>query len=181
MAITRARKEELVAIYTQLLGHASGLIITEYRSLDMAKMNELRAKLREVSGAYIVTKNTLFKIALRNAGWVVPDDLLVGPVATAFADGNLPGVAKIVLAFQKDNPEQFVVKGGLLASRVLTPAQVETLAELPSLDELRAQIAGLLVQPATGLVSVLNSATSQIVNVLHAYVQEHTQPTGEAA
>lgn len=181
MAITRERKEELVAIYTEMLSHASGLIIIEYRGLSAAKLDELRAKLREVNGAYIVTKNTLFKIALRSAGWIVADDLLEGPVATAFADGNLPGVAKAVLAFQKDNPELFIVKGGLLTGRALTPAQVEMLAELPSLDELRAQIAGLLVQPATGLVSVLNSATSQIVNVLHAYVQENTESSGEAA
>lgn len=181
MAITRERKEELVAIYTELLSHASGLIITEYRGLSAAKLDELRAKLREINGAYIVTKNTLFKIALGNAGWEIPDELLEGPVATAFADGNLPGVAKAVLAFQKDNPDLFVIKGGLLNTRTLTPAQIEMLAELPTLDELRGQLAGLIVQPATGLVSVLNSATSQIVNVLHAYVQENTDSSGEAA
>lgn len=181
MAITRERKEELVAIYTELLGHATGLVVTEYRGLSMAKLNDLRTKLREVNGEYVVTKNTLFKIALRNAGWIVPDDLLEGPVATAFADGNLPGVAKAVLGFQKENPDLFIIKGGVLTARVLTAAQVETVSELPSLSELRAQLAGIVVQPATGLVSILNSATSQIVNVLHAYVQENSESSGEAA
>ncbi len=181
MAITRERKEELVAIYTELLGHATGLVVTEYHGLSTAKLDELRAKLREVNGVCLITKNTLFMIALRNAGWHIPDSMFEGPVATAFADGNLPGVAKAMLAFQKDNPEQLTIKGGLLNTRTLSPAQVETLAELPPLDELRAQLAGLLVQPATGLVSVLNSATSQLVNVLHAYVQENTDSSGEAA
>lgn len=83
MAITRERKEELVAIYTELLGHATGLVIAEYRGLSAAKVDELRAKLREVNGVYLVTKNTLFMIALRNAGWDIPENMFEGPVATA--------------------------------------------------------------------------------------------------
>jgi large subunit ribosomal protein L10 len=144
-------------------------------------LNTLRTKLVESNAAYVVTKNTLFKRALEEREWPVPDDLLVGPVATAFADGNMPGMAKALLDFQKDLPDLFVIKGGVMTGKVLTPNEIEAISKLPSLDELRAELAGLLVQPATGLVSVLNAATADIVNVLHAYVQENSEETGEAA
>jgi large subunit ribosomal protein L10 len=179
LAITKARKEELVAQYTDILQSASGFIITEYRGMTMGDFNTLRNKLRETGGSYVVTKNTLFSIALRQNNWAVPEELLLGPVATAFADGNLPGLAKLLLDFKKDHEETFVIKGGVMGENVLSAAEVEAISKLPSLDELRAQIAGLLVQPATGLVSVLNGATANIVNVLNAYVQENSE--GEAA
>lgn len=179
MAITKQRKEELVAQYSEILKSASGYIVTEYRGMTMGEFNELRNKLRESGSSYVVTKNTLFAIALREAGWVVPEDLLVGPVATAFADGNLPGLAKLLLDFKKDHEEHFIIKGGAMMGSTLSASDVETISKLPSLDELRAQLAGLLVQPATGLVSVLNAGTSSLVNVLHAYVQENSE--GEAA
>jgi ribosomal protein L10 len=90
LAITRSRKEELIALYGEILQHSDGFITTEYKGLSVALADQLRAKLREVNGAYVITKNTLFGIALKNEDWVVPQDLLVGPVATAFSDGNKP-------------------------------------------------------------------------------------------
>jgi large subunit ribosomal protein L10 len=172
LAISRERKEELVAVYNQILSHSNGFIVTEYRGLTVSNLNELRNKLVEVNSAYVVTKNTLFKRALRENEWPIPDDLLAGPVATAFSDGNMPGMAKAILEFQKNYEDRFIIKGGVMSGSILTAAQIDAVSKLPTLDELRAQIAGLLVQPATGLVSVINSATASIVNVLHAYVQE---------
>ena len=174
MAITRTRKEELVAIYGDILSHSNGFVITEFKGLPMGKVNELRAKLREIDGAYIVTKNTLFRIALRNAGMTVPENLLVGPVATGFADGNISALAKAMLAFEKENPENFIIRGGLIGGNVVNAAQVQAISELPSLDVLRAQLAGLIVQPASGLLGVLNAATGSIVNVIDAFVQKNT-------
>lgn len=181
MAISKERKQELVAIYGEMLQHSNGIILTEYRGLTIAKVDNLRARLRDVDGVYAVTKNTLFKIALQNADWPVPEELLAGPVATAFADGNFPGVAKAVLDFQKENADIFVIKGAVMGGSLLTTQQVEAISQLPSLDELRSQLVGLLVQPATGLVSVLNAATSSVVNVLHAYVQENSSEDGSEA
>lgn len=179
MAISRARKEELVAQYSEILQHASGFVVTEYRGLTVAHLNDLRNKLGETGASYVVTKNTLFNLALRENDWVVPEEMLLGPVATAFADGNMPGMAKTLLDFKKDHEETFVIKGGVMLGNVLSPSEIEAISKLPSLDELRSQLAGLIAQPATGLVSVLNAATSDIVNVLHAYVQENSD--GEAA
>lgn len=171
MAISRERKEELVAHYAELLGATNGFILTENRGLTVGQMNDLRARLREVQGKYIIAKNTLFGIALRSAGWPVPEDLLEGPTAVAFGNGNLPAVAKIVLAFARENEEIFKIKGGVMAGQVITSQQVEAVSTLPSIEELRAQLAGLIVQPAAGLVSVLNAGTAQLVQVLQAYVQ----------
>lgn len=183
MAINKERKRELVAAYSEILQHTSGFVITEYRGMSVDHLDALRKVLRETDSAYVVTKNTLFKIALRETGWPIPEDLLVGPVATAFADGNMPGLMKSMLDYQEDNPDLFTLKGGVMGSSVLSVAELKAISELPSLDQLRAEITGLLVQPPTGLVSILdapakdlvgvvNAATSDLINVLNAYVQK---------
>ena len=174
MAITKERKQELVAVYKQLLQHSNGFIVTEFQGLPMSAMNDLRAKLRGMNSAYVITKNTLFGIALRESGWAVPEKMLLGPSATAFADGDVAGLAKAMLAFQKDNAEKVKIKGGVMGQTILSAAEVQTISELPPLSELRAQLLGLIVQPPTGLVNVLNAATSDMVNLLHAYVQENS-------
>jgi large subunit ribosomal protein L10 len=178
LAITRERKEELVSTYSSLLASTDGFIVTEYRGLTVAKLDDLRNKLREASGVYAITKNTLFSIALKEAGWVVPEDLLLGPTAVVFGNGNLPGVAKIVQGFQKDNSELFIVKGGVLAGSAFKAKDLEAIASLPTLDEIHAQLAGLIVQPAASLAGLLNAATSQVVNVIQAYLQDQE---GDAA
>jgi large subunit ribosomal protein L10 len=175
LAITKERKEELVAEYSALLNQTDGFIVTEYRGLTVAKLDDLRDRLRKDNGGYTVTKNTLFKIALRDGGWPVPEDLLVGPTAVVFGNGNLPGIAKTVQAFQKDNTELFVVKGGVISGAMFAAKDLEAVANLPTLDEIRAQLAGLLVQPASALAGLLDSATSQVVNVLEAYLQEQNK------
>jgi len=180
LAISKERKRELVAAYSQILEHSSGFIITEYRGLTVAEIKDLRNKLEETDSVYVVTKNTLFKRALQDNDWPVPADLLLGPVATAFANGDMPGMAKSLLEFQEDHEDVLVIKGGVMLGEMLSPADIEAISKLPSLEELRSQLAGLIVQPATGLVSVLNAATADIVNVLQAYVQENSEE-GEAA
>ncbi len=181
MAITKERKNQLVAEYSSLLANTDGFIVTEYRGLTVAKLDDLRNKLREASGVYTVTKNTLFSIALKQSGWTVPTDLLLGPTAVAFGNGNLPAVAKAIREFSKDNPDIFVIKGGVLAGNVFTAKDVEAISNLPTLEEIHAQLAGLIVQPASQLAGLLNAATSQVVNVLQAYLQENKPSEEDAA
>ncbi len=182
MAITKERKGELVAQYSDLLSRTDGFIVTEYRGLSVAKLDELRNRLRDAAGgSYTVTKNTLFSIALQQSGWPVPEDLLLGPTAVAFGNGNLPAVAKAIQAYQKDNPDVFVLKGGVLSGAVFGSKDIEAVSNLPTMDEVRAQLLGLLTQPAASLAGLLNSATSQVVNVLHAYVQKNSSEGTEAA
>jgi len=180
LAITKERKHELVSIYADLIAQTDGFIVTEYRGLTVAKLDDLRNKLRDVSGVYTVTKNTLFSIALEQSGWLIPTDLLVGPTAVAFGNGNLPGVAKAMQGFMKDNPDVFVVKGGVLAGSIFGAKDIDAIANLPTLDEIRAQLAGLIVQPAAQLAGLLDAATSQVVNVIEAYLQEQNKDDAAA-
>jgi large subunit ribosomal protein L10 len=180
LAITRERKEELVAQYGELLGATNGFVITEYRGMTVAQVRDLRTRLRDVDGRFVITKNTLFTLALRNAEWPIPEELLLGPTAVAFGNGNFPAIAKIITTYAKENEEVFKIKGGVMAGQVINARQVEAVSTLPSIDELRAQLAGLLVQPAVGLVSVLNAAPAQLVQVLQAYIQKNSSD-GEAA
>lgn len=173
MAISKERKAELLAAYKDFLSQADGIVITEYRGMTVAQISSLRARLREVQGRYIVTKNTLFKLALTEMGWPVPEDLLVGTTGVALGDSSLPTVAKSLLGYSKENAEILRIKGGVLAGALLNAEQVEAISNLPSLDELRAQLAGLVVQPAAGLVSVVNAGVASVAQVLQAYVQKH--------
>ncbi len=173
MAITRERKEELVATYSELLSKTDGFIIAEYKGLTVAQVGNLRKKLGDVGGSFSVTKNTLFKLALQENGWVIPEDLLLGPNGVVFGNGNLPAVAKAVQAFSKDLPDIFKVKGGVIANSIFNAREVEAVANLPTMDEIRAQLAGIIVAPASQLAGLLNAATSQVVNVLQAYVDKN--------
>jgi large subunit ribosomal protein L10 len=169
LAITRQRKEDLVAIYTAQLAKTDGFIVAEYKKLTVAQTNNLRRKLIESGGTYMVTKNTLFKRALQDNGWPVPEDQLSGTVGIVFGNGNLPAVAKSVQAFIKDAPDNFAAKGGVITGSIFKASDLEAVANLPTIDEIRAQLAGLIVTPASQLAGLLQAATEQVVNVLQAY------------
>lgn len=170
MALTKERKDELVQSYVETLNNTSGFIIIQFAGMPTPIINELRAKIRESNGQYAVTKNTLLTKALQEVGWPVPDDYLKGPTAIAFGMDNLPGVAKAVLEYLgTQDAERIKVKGGVMGTNIFDAQRVDTISKLPTLDEMRAQIAGLVVAPATGLVSLLQAANSQLVNVLQAY------------
>jgi large subunit ribosomal protein L10 len=182
LAISRKRKEELVAEYVEILQKAKGVVITEYRGMTMQYMDELRSKLREKNAGFTVTKNTLLKIALGEVGMAVPDDLLVGPVALVVAYDDLPATVKLVLEYAESN-ELFIAKGGVLGATAVHSKDLETISELPPLDVLRAQLlgtvsmplsqlAGLLNEPGKQLVAVIKAGTEGLVNVLAAYSQK---------
>jgi large subunit ribosomal protein L10 len=177
LAITRERKERLVAQYVEMLGKTGGFVVVQSQGLSVKEVEGLRAAVRAAGGKYIVTKNTLLTIALQQAGWHVPESLLKGPVAVALGMENLPGVAKAVLEYSADatRTEKMKVTGGQMGANTLSAAQVDALSKLPSLDELRAQLVGLVVAPATGLVSVLQEATAGIVNVIQALEDEQNK------
>jgi large subunit ribosomal protein L10 len=173
LAITRERKEELVAQYAGLLQGTGGFVVTSYNRMTVKQVNDIRNRLADVNGKYIVTKNTLFTRALQDSGWPVPADLLLGTTAVAFGDSNFPAIAKAVVGLLKDYEEVLKIKGGVMEGQILNPAQVEAVSNLPSLDELRAQLAGLISQPAAGLVSVLNGGVASVAQVLQAYVTKN--------
>lgn len=177
MPVSRERKEELVAQYVEILNDCDGLVIVQTQGLSVPQIEGMRAAVREQNGQYIVAKNRLMRNALEQANWVVPEDLLQGPVAIIFGRDNMPGVAKTVFKHIEDEEfdENMRVTGGIMSGALLDAQQVEAISKLPTLDELRAQIAGLMMSPSQGIVNVLHQATGGVVNVLQAYVDKHEE------
>ncbi len=171
MAISKKKKEEFVASYVDLLNQSQGVILTQNNGMTVAQIQELRNSIREQNGAYHVAKNTLTAIALKEVGMPVPEDLLNGTTVVGFAFDNMPGVAKTITEFAKKN-EQVVVKGGVMDGNVLSPADVKALADLPSFDQIRAGLLGVINAPATQIAGALNSGVSQLARVLSAYADK---------
>jgi large subunit ribosomal protein L10 len=175
LAISKERKEEILKEYAGLIGKSEGLILVEYRGLNMKGMDPLRGKVREASGELHVVKNTLARRALADAGRDAAADLFAQTTAIGFAFTDVPAVAKALTAYAKEN--EFVkVKGGLLGNKVLSPKDVEALAELPPLPVVRAQLLGLLAAPASRLTGVIASGVRQVVNVVKAYADKEAAP-----
>lgn len=182
MAINKKRKQQLVDEYVTMLEQAKGVVITEYRGMTVQQLDALRAKLRENDAGFTVTKNTLLKLALDKVGMAIPEDMLKGPVALAVGYKEMPATVKAILEYAEGN-EIIVVKGGILGESVVAEAELEAISKLPSLDELRAQLAGmvtmpvaqllsLLEEPQRQLVAVVKAGSEGIVNVLAAYSQK---------
>ncbi|RME64116.1 MAG: 50S ribosomal protein L10, partial [Alphaproteobacteria bacterium] len=146
-AVERAQKQELVAQLHGVFGAAAVVVVTHYSGLSVAEMSDLRNRMRAAGGSFKVTKNRLTKLALQDTELAAIADLFSGPTAIGYSDD--PVVApKIIATFAKDN-EKLIILGGAMGSTVLDSAGVKALAELPSLDELRAKIIGLVSAPAT--------------------------------
>lgn len=179
MALKKARKEELVDQYVELLRESKGIVLTEYRGLSNKQLTKLRRSIREANGAYHVTKVTLLRKALEETGYQLPDDLGGAPIGVGFALSEMPALAKALRDFAKSE-DLFSVRGGVMGSNMMTKEQIEAIAELPSLDELRSQLLGLIDSPAANLVGVIQAGMSQVVNVIEAYLQDQGAPA-EAA
>ncbi len=179
MAISRKKKEQLVEKYVDQLKASEAVIISDYRGLTVSQLQELRGKIREAEGSFAVVKNTLARRALAEAELSVPDEMMFGPVGIGFCGNNIPGVAKAFADFAKDH-EELGIKGGLMDKKVLSEDDVKSLAKLPSLDVLQAQLLGLINAPASQLVGVVSGGVRQMVNVIHAYSEQGEEAAAEA-
>ncbi len=177
MAISKARKDRLVAQYLDLLNQSKAIFLTEYTGLDVRQMQALRHEVRKADGTYQVTKNTLLRLALEEAGKPVPVDLITGQLAAGFAMNEAPTLAKALTDFAR-REEMLVIKGAILGNELLSADQVKALAKLPSLDELRAQLLSLLQGSARNIAGTIASGVRQVVNVVDAYAQteDETEP-----
>jgi large subunit ribosomal protein L10 len=144
--------------------------MAEYQGMSVKDMELLRLEVDKVSGALHVTKNTLLNRVLEDADYTVPNDLFMGQIATGFALAEAPALAKALVDFARKQ-EKVKIRGGFLGTRYLSPQDVETLAKLPSLDQLRSQLIGIINAPAQNLVGVVAGGVRQIVNVLDAYAK----------
>jgi len=181
LAITKAQKAGILQGYIDTLSKAKGMVITEYRGMGMANFNTLRGLLRPLKGNYTVTKNTLFSIALKETGFAVPEDMLVGPTAVAIAYEDLGGVTKAVMARAKED-ELLILKGAIMGQTIFRADQLEVLSTLPSLDEARAILIGTLQQPASRLVGLFQQPAQGMAQLLQAYTdKQQGGEEGEAA
>jgi large subunit ribosomal protein L10 len=164
-------REEKVAVVDEVRGKlssASAAILTEYRGLKMAELQALRRSLRAAGGEYKIYKNTLVRFATRELGIEV-DALLEGPTAIAFADADVPGVAKALRDFSRTNP-LLVVKGGVMGTSVLTPADANALADIPPREVLLARLAGLMAAPMQQFAGLLQALPRNFAYGLQALI-----------
>jgi large subunit ribosomal protein L10 len=174
LAISKERKEQLVAEYTDWLSKSQALILTEYSGLTMKQMDELRAKVREAGGEFHIVKNTLGKIAFEANGMPNADRLLQGSTAVAFAFQDAAAMAKAMSDFGRTS--DFVkVKGGYLGTQYMSAEDVKALADLPPLPAMRSQLLGVLSAPASKLVRTLAEPARQMAAVLKAYAERDAQ------
>jgi large subunit ribosomal protein L10 len=164
--MARPDKAAAVAELTEAFRGSTAAVLTEYRGLTVAQLKELRRSLTG-NATYSVVKNTLTKIAARDAGFDSFDALLVGPSAIAFVTGDPVEVAKGLRSFGRDHPA-LVVKGGVLDGRPLSADEVRRLADLESREVLLAKFAGGLLAPAQMLATVLAAPAAQLARVLGA-------------
>ncbi len=167
MVVPRKRKEELVAEYADKLSRSHAIILTDYRGLRVADMHRLRIELRKAGSGYHVTKNTLFRLALKEMGLPLLEGLLDGPTAISFCYQDVPPAAKVLVDFAKEF-KTFAIKGGLLNGKFVDAKGIEALAKLPSREVLLAQVLAGMKMPISGLVSVLSGPLRSLLSVLQA-------------
>jgi len=172
--VDRAGKKELVAALGEVFKTTNVVVVAHYSGLSVAQMQSLRRQMKQAGAAVKVAKNRLAKIALDGTDVAAIAPLLKGPTLIAYS-GDPVAAPKVAVDFAKMN-ERFVILGGAMGKSALNPDGVKALAALPSLDELRAKIVGLLKAPATKVAQVLNAPGSQLARVVQAYAKK-----GEAA
>jgi large subunit ribosomal protein L10 len=165
--MARPDKAAAVAELTKAFRDSSAAVLTEYRGLTVAELKELRRSLAG-NATYNVVKNTLTKIAAREAGIDMFETLLEGPSAIAFVSGDPVEVAKGLRTFGREHPH-LIVKGGILDGKSLTADEIRRLADLESREVLLAKLAGGLLAPAQQLVSVLAAPVAQLARLLGAF------------
>ena len=166
----RAEKAELVAELKSIFDATSVVVVTKNLGLTVAQSTVLRNRMREAGASYRVSKNKLARIALDGTAYAGLSDMLVGPTGlSTSADPVAP--AKVIVEFAKTN-EKLEIVGAVMGGTVLDVNGVKALAELPSLDELRAKIVGLLQAPASNIARIVQAPAAQVARVIAAYAEK---------
>jgi len=172
--VDRSQKQSLVAALHQTLENTALVVVTRHSGLTVAEVTNLRRQMREAGAGFKVTKNRLARLALQGTRFEGLAPLFAGPTAIAYSVDPV-AAAKVAVAYANAN-EKLTIAGGAMGQQLLGPDGVRALATLPSLDELRAKLVGLLQTPATRLAVLLQAPGAQLARVLNAYAGK-----GEAA
>jgi len=173
----RAEKVAVVNEVKNRLEASDGAVLTEYRGLTVAELAELRRGLAAAGGDYKIYKNTLVRLAVADGPQAPIHELLTGPTAIAFVQGDVSAVAKALRDFARGNPN-LVVKGGMVGTGVLSAADIEVLADLPSQDTLLALFAGALAAPLRQLAGLVQALPRNLAYGLSALIDQR-QAGGE--
>jgi large subunit ribosomal protein L10 len=177
--VDRAEKKELVATLNAVFKAANVVVVAHYSGLTVVQMQTLRRQMKQAGAAVRVAKNRLAKIALDGTDAATIAPLLKGPTLIAYS-GDPVAAPKAAVDFAKTN-QRFVILGGAMGKTTLNVDGVKALAALPSLDELRARLVGLIQAPATKIAQVVTAPASKLARVVQAYADKSETPQGEAA
>ena len=166
----RAEKREVVASLQESLAGAGSIVVAHNTGLTVAAFTDLRVQVKKAGGKVKVAKNSLAKLALKETDVADISGLFTGPTVIAYAEDPV-AAPKIAAAFAEKN-QKFVILGGAMGTTALDADGVKALATMPSLDELRAKLAGLVKQPATNIASILVQPGAGIARVLKAHAEK---------
>jgi large subunit ribosomal protein L10 len=168
--VDRAEKKELVDTLNALFKAANVVVVAHYSGLTVAQMQILRRQMKQAGAAVKVAKNRLAKIALDGTDAAAIAPLLKGPTLIAYS-GDPVAAPKVAVDFARTH-DRFVILGGAMGKTSLNPDGVKALAALPSLDELRAKMVGLIQAPATKVAQLLNAPAAKLARVVQAYADK---------
>ena len=163
----RSQKADAVAQLNSVFNEVGVVVVTRNLGLSVAASTELRSKMREAGASYKVAKNRLAKLAIKDTDYSGIEEYLSGPTALAWSEDPV-AAAKAAVDFAKSNDKLEIV-GGSMGTQVLDEAGIKALASMPSLDELRGKIVGLINAPATKVAQVVNAPTAKLARVFGAY------------
>jgi large subunit ribosomal protein L10 len=168
--VDRAAKKELVATLNGVFKDTNVVVVAHYSGLTVPQMQNLRKQMKQQGATVKVAKNRLAKIALEGTDAAVIVPLFKGPTLIAYSDDPI-AAPKAASDFAKAN-DKFVILGGVMGKTALDPNAVKALAALPSLDELRAKIVGLVQAPATKIAQLVNAPAAKVARVVQAYAKK---------
>lgn len=174
MAIKRQKKEELVAQYKELIENSPALVFTNYKGTKVSQLRSLRVKLKDTNTTYVVVKNTLLGIALKESGRIAPEQLLIGANGVAFLGEDI-GKSVTALNDWIKSAKILTVTGAILENSAVDAKGAESLATLPTKDQVRAMLLGTLSAPARTLVQMINAPGSSLARVINAHADEQKE------
>jgi large subunit ribosomal protein L10 len=169
--VDRAEKRELVTGLNDAFKGAGSVVVAHYAGITVAQMNDLRSKMRAAGGTVKVAKNRLARIALQGTESESMTSLFKGQTLIAYSDDPV-AAPKVASDFAKGN-DKLVILGGAMGSTALNADGVKALATMPSLDELRAKLVGMIVTPATRIAQIVNAPAASVARVIGAYAREN--------
>jgi len=170
-AVIPDAKQHQVAELAEKLGRMRSAVLSDYRGLSVAQLEELRASLRAAGIDYLVLKNTLARRAGEQAGVSELNPQLVGPTAIAISYEDISAPARLLIDYARANRRLDMVRGGIAEGQTLSSAEVRQLADLPSREVLMAQLLGVLEAPAAQLAGLLEAPGSELQGLLDAQLQ----------